>query len=163
MHIRALRDTPADIDLGSALVHEYVIATAEETRIDVDLILTVVPDLRDFAGRYLTRGAYLVGVAQAESDADDEVVGGVGVTPGENCVCEMNRLWIRPAFRRAGRGRALCEASLETARSLGFRRMELDVIPERARAIALYRSLGFTDSEPLHEYPFPMVFLGRDL
>ena len=163
MHIRALRHTPLDVDLGTALVREYVIATAEETNIDVDLILTVVPDLQDFAGRYLARGAYLVGVAQAQSDANDGIVGGVGITPADNGVCEMNRLWIRPAFRNAGHARALCQASLETARSLGFRRMELDVLPARTRAIALYRSLAFGDSEPLREYPFPMVYLGRDL
>ena len=41
--------------------------------------------------------------------------------------------------------------------------MALDVVPERTAAIALYRSLGFRDTAPLHEYPFPMVFLAREL
>ncbi len=41
--------------------------------------------------------------------------------------------------------------------------MFLDVVPERTAAIALYRSLGFVDAPPLHDYPFPMVPLGRDL
>jgi ribosomal protein S18 acetylase RimI-like enzyme len=75
----------------------------------------------------------------------------------------MNRLWIRPAARRSGLGRALCEASMETARDLGFRRMALDVVPGRTNAIALYRSLGFVETAPAHVYPFAMVFLARVL
>jgi len=117
----------------------------------------LIPDLHDFAGRYLRGGAFLV------AQLDGGVAGAVGITPGNDGACDMNRLWIRPAFRRAGVGRRLCEASLETARTLGFVRMALDVVPERTAAIALYRSLGFRDTAPLHEYPFPMVFLAREL
>jgi ribosomal protein S18 acetylase RimI-like enzyme len=158
MGIRALRDTPADVDLGLALVREYVIATAEETNIDIDLILGVIPDLQDFPGRYFRGGGFLVG-----EDERSNVVGGVGITPGDDGACEMNRLWIRPDFRRGGRARALCEASLDRARVLGFDRMVLDVVPERVGAITLYRSLGFRECEPLHDYPFPMVCLARGL
>jgi putative acetyltransferase len=155
--MRRLGDTPADIALGTELVREYVVATAVETGHDVELILPLIPELHDFAGRYLNGGAFLV----AEPDAT--VAGCVGVTPGADGTCEMNRLWIRPAFRRTGLGRALCEASMDAARELGFVRMALDVVPERTRAIALYRSLGFDETPPAHEYPFAMVFLARDL
>jgi len=138
-------------------VREYVAATAAETGHDVELILPLIPELHDFAGRYLNGGAFIV--AEVETDA----AGCVGVTPGAGGTCEMNRLWIRPDFRRAGLGRTLCEASMDAARELGFVRMALDVVPERTRALALYRSLGFTETPPAHEYPFAMVFLARDL
>ena len=52
---------------------------------------------------------------------------------------------------------------MELASELGFARMILDVVPIRTKAIALYRSLGFTDAELIHTYEFPMVGLGRDL
>ncbi len=171
--IRRLRDEPADIALGTELVREYVVATALETGHDVETILPLIPELLDFAGHYLRRGAFLV--AETELGADEasppgeregamlHVEGAVGVTPGGEGTCEMNRLWVRPDQRRAGLGRTLCEASLAVARDLGFRRMHLDVVPERTAAIRLYRSLGFTDVDPRHEYPFPMVPLGRDL
>jgi ribosomal protein S18 acetylase RimI-like enzyme len=155
--IRRLTDAPGDIALGTELVREYVVATAEETGHDVELILPLIHELHDFADHYLRAGAFLV----AESGGSLE--GGVGVTPGAGGICEMNRLWTRPGHRRSGLGRALCEAAMAAARDLGFRRMILDVVPERAAAIALYRSLGFVDAPPAHPYPFAMVPLARDL
>jgi ribosomal protein S18 acetylase RimI-like enzyme len=159
LRIRALEPTPGDIELGAALVYEYVVATAEETGIDVDVILGIIPDVKadGFADRYLDGGAYLV------ADDEGDIVGGVGIAPLDERTCEMNRLWIRAPFRRGGHARTLCEASLDAARELGFRRMALDVVPERTGAIALYESLGFTAAPATHEYPFPMVFLARDL
>ncbi len=155
--IRGLTDAPADIEIGLELVREYVVATAEETGHDVDLILALIPELVDFAGWYLRKGAFLV------ADSDGAITGGVGVTPGTDGLCEMNRLWIRPGFRRLGFARTLCVASLDAARVLGFRRMALDVVPERTGAIALYRSLGFVDAPPLHDYPFEMIPLARQV
>jgi carbonic anhydrase len=152
--IRLLQNNAGDIELGRALVHEYVVATTEELGQDVDVILSIVPDLQDFAGRYLTSGgAFLV--------ADDHA--GLGVTPLGDGVCEMNRLWVQPAYRRHGLGRALSLASIDAARDLGFTRMLCDVAPSRAHAIAMYRALGFGDAPPAHEYPFEMVFLAREL
>jgi ribosomal protein S18 acetylase RimI-like enzyme len=170
--IRRLRDVPADVALGTELEREYVVATALETGHDIELILELIPELHDFAGHYLRAGAFLV----AESPRADEPSplgesegamfipqGSVGVTPGADGTCEMNRLWTRPGHRRAGLGRALCEASMAAARDLGFRRVILGVVPERTAAIRLYRSLGFVDAPPAHEYPFPMLSLARDL
>jgi len=154
---RRLAETPADIALGTDLVREYVVATAEEVGQDIDVILTLIPELHDFAGHYLRDGAFLV------AESDEVVEGAVGITPRTDGICDMNRLWIRPAYRRGGAGRALCEAAMHTARDLGYRRMHLDVVPERTTAIAMYRSLGFVETPPTHEYPFAMVFLGRDL
>jgi ribosomal protein S18 acetylase RimI-like enzyme len=121
---------------------------------DLDVVVPLVPDLQDFAGRYLRGGAYLV------AEVDHAVAGAVGITPGRDGGCEMNRLWIRQAFRRAGLARRLCEASLETARNLGFVRMALDVVPERTAAIALYRSLGFTETAPLQGRFRPFLLVG---
>jgi carbonic anhydrase len=156
--IRELRPTDADVALGTMLVREYVAATAEELGYDVELLLQFIPDAHDFAGRYLdSGGGYLV------AEIDGDVAGGIGITPAANGECEMNRLWVRAQHRRAGVAREMCIASFAHARELGFTRMILDVVPARPGAIALYRSLGFTDAPAAHDYPFPMVFLGRDL
>ncbi|MGH8976542.1 MAG: GNAT family N-acetyltransferase [Acidimicrobiia bacterium] len=144
-------------------MREYVVATAEEQAgpgrpADIDAILPYVPDWDNFAGRFLhSDGTFVV------ATVDDALAGCVGVTPLGGDVCEMNRLWVRPAFRSIGLGRQLAAASMDEARRSGFRRMLLDVLPQRTGAIALYRSLGFVDVPAIHEYAFPMVFLGRDL
>jgi ribosomal protein S18 acetylase RimI-like enzyme len=144
-------------------VREYVVATAEEQagpdgEPDVEAILPYIPDWDDFAGRFLrSGGAFVV------ATVDGALAGCVGVTRLDAQVCEMNRLWVRPAFRAFGLGRRLAVASMDEGRRLGFTRMLLDVLPQRTGAIALYRKLGFVDVPPIHEYAFPMVFLGRDL
>jgi GNAT superfamily N-acetyltransferase len=163
LHVRALDlDDSADVALGRAVVEEYVEFTADEARahgvyaVDRATLQRIIPDLHDFAGRY-RGGAYLV------ATRGKAVVGGVGITPVTDHVCEMNRLWLRDGERGNGAGRRLVEASLQHARALGFTRMVLDVAPFRGGAIALYESTGFVASGPIHEYPFDMLAYARDL
>jgi putative acetyltransferase len=61
-------------------------------------------------------------------------------------VCEMKRLFVRPAFRGRGFGKALAQAILEEARRIGYKRMRLHTVQEPAKS--LYRSLGFREIPP---------------
>jgi ribosomal protein S18 acetylase RimI-like enzyme len=155
-------DDAHDVALGLSLVEEYMFFTADEGRahghtdVDVATLRTIIPDLRDFTGRY-RGGAYLV------ASLGGEVAGGVGITRTDDHTCEMNRLWLRAPHRGLGAGHELVGACLDHARGLGYERMVLDVVPYRMHAIALYRSFGFTETESIHEYPFEMVALARDL
>ncbi|MFD5892895.1 GNAT family N-acetyltransferase [Streptomyces sp. NPDC060366] len=52
---------------------------------------------------------------------------------------------VDPAHAGRGVGRALCEYSLEWARTAGFRAMQFNAVVEtNAHAVKLYESLGFT-------------------
>lgn len=84
-----------------------------------------------------------------------EFVGCVGLRPLDRLVGEMKRLYVKPAFRGHGIGRALVYQLIMDARQIGYDRMYLDTIETMTEAMALYRSVGFEECEPYSYHPVP--------
>ncbi|MDF1585611.1 GNAT family N-acetyltransferase [Marinimicrococcus flavescens] len=61
--------------------------------------------------------------------------------------CEMRRLFVDTQHRRTGVGMLLVQAAIARAGRLGYRRLELETVPERMPvADAIYARLGFVES-----------------
>lgn len=82
-------------------------------------------------------------------------VGCVALRPLEDDTAEMKRLWVRPAARGTGAGRALVQRVVAEGRALRYARLRLDTTPGMETAQSLYRSLGFTEIEPYRPNPVP--------
>ncbi len=67
--------------------------------------------------------------------------------------CEMKRLYVRPAFRRFGLGRAMAQVLLDEARRAGYSAMLLDTLDDMESARELYATLGFEEIPPYYFNP----------
>lgn len=153
-----IRDaTPLDDEALARLFADYAQAFADDLG-DQD----VVGEGRVARDRY-RQGALLV------AEVKGVVAGCVAYEPWGNDAegrprARMKRMFVDPAFRGQGVGRALAEAILDRARANGSASMCLDTTASMQAATALYRRLGFTPFQPDYEAPCrDTVYLARDL
>ena len=130
-----------DIAAAGSLFRDY------QAAIGVDLCFQgFAAELAHLPGKYAPPEGTLV-LARGEGG---EALGCVGVRkldqPG---MCEIKRLFVRPAGRGHGLGRALAGEAIRFATDAGYAWIVLDTLPAMTAAIELYRSLGF---EPVSAY-----------
>jgi putative acetyltransferase len=69
--------------------------------------------------------------------------------------CEAKRLYVRPRFRGRGLGRTLLDWVIAEARTMRYREMVGDTIPQMAVALEMYDRAGFERTGPYAEAPTP--------
>ena len=139
--------SPQDVELARSLFGEY------QRAIGVDLCFqSFEEELRMLPGRYAPpRGRLLLALE------GDEPVGCGALRPIADGICELKRMWVRPAFRGRGAGRLVAGALLAAARTEGYRAARLDTLETMAAARALYRSMGFREIPAYYDNPLPGV------
>lgn len=130
--IRAIE--PHDVSAAVALVRdvlgEFGLEFGKGAHTDAEL--TTLP------GSYRARGGEFWVAAR-----DGEIIGTCGVFPVAPATFELRKMYLRPATRGLGVGRALLDTAVEWVRAQGGERMVLDTTEQMVRAIAFYEAHGF--------------------
>lgn len=98
-------------------------------------------ELKDLPGAYdMPSGRLLL------ANDSEGVAGCVALRKLEDNICEMKRLYVRPAYRGKRIGKLLVDRVIAEARAIGYQRMRLDTVESVMKdAIALYRRIGFRE------------------
>jgi putative acetyltransferase len=136
--------SPAQIEAVAELFLEY----AQSLGFSL-CFLNFDRELAELPGMYAqTEGALLLAMI------DERPAGCAGLHKLKHDVCEMKRLYVRPAARGVGLGRRLAERIIAEARAMEYKTMRLDTISGKMdHAIELYRRLGFAHIDPYRSNP----------
>ena len=139
---------------------DYVIAEAAET--DADLLASLIREaFADVAVRFgLTpenspthpsnctpdwiRAAFAKGIRHFLLTTPEGPAGCVALEQANADVCYLERLAVLPAYRRNGFGEALVSYTVDRARELGARRVELGMVAAQTELREWYERLGFS-------------------
>ncbi len=160
MATRGLNEAIVDAEIGERLRQVHSLFEEYAASLDTDLCFQGFADeLAALPGAYARPSGRLL-LALHTSDP----AGCVALRALDPGVCEMKRLFVRPAFRGTGLGRRLVERLIAEAHGAGYARMRLDTLPSMRSARMLYAELGFTPIPPYRPNPIPGVeYLELDL
>lgn len=97
-------------------------------------------------------------------DRRGDIEGCVAFRKVSSDICEMKRLYVRPAARGSQIGHRLVERLIAEARAVRYREMRLDVMEKSVSARKLYEAFGFVPAAPISFNPVPGAsFLGLRL
>ena len=136
-----------DLSDGSAVYEVFNRAHAE-----TDYLLTY-PDENSYdperEGRFLAEKAQSPNEVELVAVIDGRVAGTAGIEAVGKKDKVKHRaefgISVLKAYWGIGLGRALAEACVQCAKDAGYSQLELNAVAENARAVSLYKSLGFVE------------------
>lgn len=79
-------------------------------------------------------------------EEDGKIIGGGGIYPTVGLphdTCELVKLYLYPSARGRGLGKAVMQQCFKQAKTLGYKNIYLESMPELNQAVSLYERLGF--------------------
>lgn len=147
-----LRPPDAVVSAGAKPVLSSAASGAEGTRVvRPDVATAVAFDREVFGGDAWSEAVWADTLASPHrrvlldppaGASGAEALTGMAVVSLAGTDAELERIAVRPAARRAGRGRRLLGAAVAVARTAGADRLLLEVSTANVAALALYRSAG---------------------
>ena len=142
----------ADLDIIASLF------TAYTTWLNIDLSFQdFAKELASLPGKYAPPEGEIL-LARRASDHEPLGCTALRRLPGTDeesarRTCELKRLYVVPAARGMGVGRALVRECLDIAKAFGYEEGKLDTLAHMRSAIKTYESFGFVDCEKYYETP----------
>ncbi len=138
--------SPVNIDVVRTLFTEY----KQSVGVDLWFGRAFEKELNDLPRPYVRPGGRLLLFRE-----DGKIAGCGALRRAAPGVAEVKRMWLRPAFRGKGNGRAMANALVDAAREEGYRAVRLEVLSVMPQARKLYESMGFKPIPHTAERPFP--------
>ena len=142
-----LKSAVNDTDTIRTLFREY------EAFLGVDLCFqSFEEELRTLPGKYAEpKGRLYLALC------DGEAAGCIALRPNGETACEMKRLFVREKYRGLGIGELLAKQLISDAKEIGYQTMRLDTLESLTSAVALYRKLGFEETDAYYDNPYEEV------
>ena len=84
---------------------------------------------------------------------NNECVACVGLRKINNDTAELKRMYVQPAFQRAGIAKALLQKATELAKAANYKCIRLDTLNYMLPAIDLYKKKGFIEIPAYYNNP----------
>lgn len=146
--------TPEQLDAVRSLMRAFVEWHRERHGADRALIDQYFDtnafdaELAELPGKYAPpRGCLLLACL------DECPAGCVALREIDTDMCEMKRMFVAPTYQGKGLGRALAEAIIYEAKTIGYTTMRLDTSVRQLEALRLYRNVGFSEMMPYYDLP----------
>ncbi|HEY4149877.1 MAG TPA: GNAT family N-acetyltransferase [Chitinophagaceae bacterium] len=81
------------------------------------------------------------------AESKGRLLGGAGIFPTEGLpegVCELVKMYLHGDTRGRGLGRLLIDKCLAEARTMGYKKVYLETMPELRKAVSVYEKFGFS-------------------
>jgi ribosomal protein S18 acetylase RimI-like enzyme len=117
-------------------------------------------ELAGLPGAYAPPSGRLALATVDDQSARGQSAGCIALRRVDRDHAEAKRLYVRPAFRGHGLGRALMEWVMTEARAADYREIVGDTMPAMRNALSLYEHMGFErtgTAPPVQPTPFAQI------